>query len=40
MASTGVACHGHELGAGVEPDDHVAKVAKSHEITPGPAAEI
>jgi hypothetical protein len=33
-------CHVHELGAAVEPDVHVAKVAKGHEIAPGAAAQI
>jgi hypothetical protein len=40
FAAGDCARHGHELGAAVEPDDHVAKVAKGHEITPGPATEI
>jgi hypothetical protein len=40
LAARHGACHGHELRAGVEPDNHMAQVAKSDEITPGPTAEI
>ena len=32
--------HGDELGAAVEPDDHVAEVAKGYEVAPGAAAQI
>ena len=32
--------HGHELGAAVEPDDHVAEIAEGYEIAPGAAAEV
>ena len=33
LAAGSCTSHGHELGAAVEPDDHVAEVAKGHEIT-------
>jgi hypothetical protein len=40
LAAGGRARHDHELGAAVEPDDHVAKIAENYEIASGAAAEI